>query len=270
LAAPLHDVGKVGIPDGVLLKPGPLDRDEFDLIKTHPAIGRRILGGSASELIRLAAEIAEFHHEKWDGGGYPHGLVGAAIPLSARIVAVADVFDALTTARPYKAALPFDAALDCIRADSGRHFDPACVEAFCARFPDIRIAGGQNRAGVRPNAGPVTEPWARVPTLLREVAAPSPAPAGWRVSSPEALLTPSVNPGSSAPLIADSHGSRTEPHHDHDLEDAAGDRPGPPDLPGRGPAPGRRGEMPQGVPRGRHRLPHLSAGRADDASPGSP
>ncbi|MGH1589986.1 HD domain-containing phosphohydrolase [Methylobacterium phyllosphaerae] len=270
LAAPLHDVGKVGIPDGILLKAGRLDTEEFDRVKTHPMIGRRILGGSASELIRLAAEIAEFHHEKWDGGGYPHGLAGAAIPLSARIVAVADVFDALTTARPYKAAMSFAEALACIRADSGRHFDPACVAAFCARFPDIRVAGGQNRAAVRPNAGPVTEPWARVPTLLREGAAPSPAPAGWRVSSPEALLTPSANPDPPAPLTPDTHGSRTEPHHDHDLEDAAGDRPGPPDLPGRGPAPGRRGELPQGVPHGRHRLLHLSAGRADDASPGRP
>ena len=145
LAAPLHDVGKVGIPDGILLKPDRLDRDEFDVIKTHATIGRRILGGSASELICLAAEIAESHHERWDGGGYPKGLAGAAIPLAARIVAVADVFDALTTARPYKAAMSFEAALDCIRADSGRHFDPACVAAFCARWPDIRVAGGRAR-----------------------------------------------------------------------------------------------------------------------------
>ncbi|WP_182177681.1 HD domain-containing phosphohydrolase [Methylobacterium radiotolerans] len=273
LAAPLHDVGKVGIPDGVLLKPGRLDRDEFDLVKTHPAIGRRILGGSASELIRLAAEIAEFHHEKWDGGGYPHGLAGAAIPLSARIVAVADVFDALTTARPYKDAMSFDAALDCIRAESGRHFDPDCVAAFCARFPDIRVAGGQNRAAVRPSAGPVTEPWARVPTLLREVTPAAPVPTGWRADaldtllrpSPESSPAPSANPDAFAPLIPDPHGSRTEPDHDPDLEDAAGDRPGARDLPGGCPAPRGRGELPEGVPRGRHRLPHLSPSR-----PGAP
>ncbi|MER2232853.1 HD domain-containing phosphohydrolase, partial [Methylobacterium brachiatum] len=178
LAAPLHDVGKVAIPDGILLKPGRLDPDEFALIKTHATIGQRILGGSTSELIRLAAEIAEAHHEKWDGSGYPKGLAGPQIPLSARIVAVADVFDALTTQRPYKEAMPFEAALDCIRADSGRHFDPACVEAFCARWPDIRVAGGQERAAGRRGAHAVTEPWARVPTLLREIASETPVLAG--------------------------------------------------------------------------------------------
>ncbi|CAA2158907.1 Cyclic di-GMP phosphodiesterase response regulator RpfG [Methylobacterium brachiatum] len=184
LAAPLHDVGKVAIPDGILLKPGRLDPDEFALIKTHATIGQRILGGSTSELIRLAAEIAEAHHEKWDGSGYPKGLVGPQIPLSARIVAVADVFDALTTQRPYKEAMPFEAALDCIRADSGRHFDPACVEAFCARWPDIRVAGGQERAAGRRGAHAVTEPWARVPTLLREIASETPVLAGRFADSP--------------------------------------------------------------------------------------
>lgn len=178
LAAPLHDVGKVAIPDGILLKPGRLDPDEFALIKTHATIGQRILGGSTSELIRLAAEIAEAHHEKWYGSGYPKGLAGPQIPLSARIVAVADVFDALTTQRPYKEAMPFEAALDCIRADSGRHFDPACVEAFGARWPDIRVAGGQERAAGRRGAHAVTEPWARVPTLLREIASETPVLAG--------------------------------------------------------------------------------------------
>ncbi|MDF2598690.1 putative two-component system response regulator [Methylobacterium brachiatum] len=184
LAAPLHDVGKVAIPDGILLKPGRLDPDEFALIKTHATIGQRILGGSTSELIRLAAEIAEAHHEKWDGSGYPKGLAGPQIPLSARIVAVADVFDALTTQRPYKEAMPFEAALDCIRADSGRHFDPACVEAFCARWPDIRVAGGQERAAGRRGAHAVTEPWARVPTLLREIASETPVLAGRFADSP--------------------------------------------------------------------------------------
>ncbi|KNY20068.1 HD domain-containing phosphohydrolase [Methylobacterium sp. ARG-1] len=186
LAAPLHDVGKVAIPDGILLKPGRLDPDEFALIKTHATIGQRILGGSTSELIRLAAEIAEAHHEKWDGSGYPKGLAGPQIPLSARIVAVADVFDALTTQRPYKEAMPFEAALDCIRADSGRHFDPACVEAFCARWPDVRVAGGQERAAGWRGAHAVTEPWARVPTLLREIASETPVLPGRFADGPNA------------------------------------------------------------------------------------
>ena len=186
LAAPLHDVGKVAIPNGILLKPGRLDPDEFALIKTHATIGQRILGGSSSELIRLAAEIAEAHHEKWDGSGYPKGLAGDAIPLAARIVAVADVFDALTTQRPYKEAMPFEAALACIRADSGRHFDPACVKAFCARWPDVLVAGGQERATGRRDAHAVTEPWARVPTLLREIAAETPVLASRLVDSPDA------------------------------------------------------------------------------------
>ena len=188
LAAPLHDVGKVGIPDGVLLKPGRLDSDEFDLIKTHPAIGKRILGGSASELIRLAAEIAGSHHERWDGSGYPEGLAGGAIPLAARIVAVADVFDALTTTRPYKDAMSFEAALACIRAESGRHFDPACVAAFCARWPAIQATGGRDSAAIRPNVRAVTEPWARVPTLLREIAPAAPAPSGWNLREPHGLV----------------------------------------------------------------------------------
>lgn len=170
LAAPLHDVGKVAIPDGVLLKPGRLDPEEFSLVRTHAAIGKRILGDSSSELISLAAEIAESYHEKWDGSGYPQGLAGTDIPLSARIVAVADVFDALTTQRPYKGAMSFDDALDCIRAESGRHFDPACVEAFCSRWPDILIVGGQNDALGRLHNQQATEPWARVPMLLREIA----------------------------------------------------------------------------------------------------
>lgn len=108
LAAPLHDVGKVAVPDAVLLKKGRLNDAEVAVVRTHAAIGRRILGDSDSELIRLAAEIAEAHHERWDGTGYPNGLAGARIPLAARIVAVADVFDALTTVRPYKGAMPAD------------------------------------------------------------------------------------------------------------------------------------------------------------------
>ncbi|MCJ2137295.1 HD domain-containing protein [Methylobacterium sp. J-026] len=271
LAAPLHDVGKVGIPDGILLKPGRLDPDEFALIKTHATIGKRILGGSASELIRLAAEIAEAHHEKWDGSGYPNGLAGTAIPLAARIVAVADVFDALTTQRPYKAAMSFEAALACIRAESGRHFDPACVAAFCARWPDIGVAGGQGQAEIRPSAGPVTEPWARVPTLFREIAAAAPEPAGWLVRNPHTLVAREdgpVKPPPVPPLRREPDGSRTEPRHDRAMDDGAGDRAGASQLPGRGAAPGGRDGLPEGRPHGRHGRPHLTAARPEDGRPG--
>ena len=170
LAAPLHDIGKVAVPDGILLKKGRLDEAEFAVIRTHPIIGKRILGGSGSTLICLAAEIAEGHHEKWDGSGYPHGLAGEAIPLSARIVAVADVFDALTTVRPYKAAMAVEEALGCIQADSGRHFDPACVDAFASAW-DAVLAVRETAVGSRlETMARTTEPWARVPELRREVA----------------------------------------------------------------------------------------------------
>lgn len=139
LAAPLHDVGKVAIPDHILLKPGSLDPDEVTLMRTHTAAGERILGDGSCDLIRLAAEIAGHHHERWDGAGYPRRIAGTAIPLSARIVAVADVFDALTMERPYKRALPVAEALDVLRAERGRHFDPDCVDAFLSGF--ARLAG---------------------------------------------------------------------------------------------------------------------------------
>ncbi|MCJ2036211.1 HD domain-containing phosphohydrolase [Methylobacterium sp. J-068] len=132
LAAPLHDVGKVAIPDAILLKPGRLDPEEFIRIQGHAALGHEILAGSRSGLIQLAAEIAGAHHERWDGSGYPAGLRGRLIPLAARIVAVADVFDALTTVRPYKAAQSFDEALAHIESERGKHFDPTCVQAFLA------------------------------------------------------------------------------------------------------------------------------------------
>lgn len=139
LAAPLHDVGKVAIPDHILLKPGSLDPDEVTLMRTHTVTGERILGGGSCDLIRLAAEIAGHHHERWDGTGYPRRIAGTAIPLSARIVAVADVFDALTTERPYKRALPVAEALEVLQAERGRHFDPDCVDAFLSGYS--RLAG---------------------------------------------------------------------------------------------------------------------------------
>jgi putative two-component system response regulator len=137
LAAPLHDVGKVAIPDHVLLKPGRLNNDEMAVIRTHAAIGGRILADSHCELIQLGATIAGNHHERWDGSGYPSGLKQQEIPIAARIVAVADVFDALTTKRPYKEAMPPQAARDYLEAKREREFDPGCVDAFLARWDEV-------------------------------------------------------------------------------------------------------------------------------------
>lgn len=132
LAAPLHDIGKLGVSDTILLKPGPLTTEERDLMKRHTTIGASILAGSRFLVLRLGAEIALSHHEHWDGTGYPNGLAGEAIPLSARIVGVADVFDALTHDRPYKRAWPLDDALTEIAQLSGKQFDPRVVTAFLA------------------------------------------------------------------------------------------------------------------------------------------
>jgi putative two-component system response regulator len=137
-AAPMHDIGKIGIPDRVLLKPGPLDPEEWAIMRQHPEIGRRIIGNHPSPLLELAAVVALTHHERWDGTGYPRGLSGEAIPPAGRIVAVADVFDALTSVRAYKAAWPEAEAVAELERQSGRHFDPRAVAAFMARLPDIR------------------------------------------------------------------------------------------------------------------------------------
>lgn len=142
LAAPMHDIGKVGIRDAVLLKPGPLDAAERAHMNEHTAIGSAILDGSKSRLMKLAAEIAATHHERWDGSGYPRGLAGEAIPLAGRIAAVADVFDALTTARPYKQAWSVDSALDHLCERAGIEFDPACVEAFRKAYQRERSVVG--------------------------------------------------------------------------------------------------------------------------------
>jgi len=136
-AAPMHDIGKIGIPDRVLLKPGKLDEEEWSIMRQHPEIGHGIIGSHTSPLLRMAGDVALTHHERWDGTGYPHGLSGEAIPLAGRIVAVADVFDALTSVRPYKAAWSVEAATaELIRA-SGRQFEPRIVDAFLARITDI-------------------------------------------------------------------------------------------------------------------------------------
>jgi putative two-component system response regulator len=135
-AAPLHDIGKIGVPDAILLKPGKLDRQEYELMKSHARIGHQILSGSGSRVLRVSAEIALTHHERWDGSGYPAGLEGEEIPLGGRITAVGDVFDALMHRRPYKDAWALDAALAEIRHAAGRHFDPAVVEVFEASDPE--------------------------------------------------------------------------------------------------------------------------------------
>jgi putative two-component system response regulator len=136
-AAPMHDIGKVGIPDHILLKPGRLDKWEFEIMKQHTEMGHRILSGSDSPLLQVAAEIALNHHEKYDGSGYPRSLVGTAIPLCGRIVAVADVFDALTSERPFKRAWQIDQAVEYLQDNSGSHFDPECVAAFLQNFDEV-------------------------------------------------------------------------------------------------------------------------------------
>lgn len=133
----MHDIGKVAIPDHILLKPGRLDADEMEVMKTHAEAGYRILRGSASQMLRIAAGIARSHHERYDGNGYPLGLSAGMIPLPARIVAVADVFDALTSARPDKPAWSVDEALAFLTKGSGSQFDPVCVSAFMARLDDV-------------------------------------------------------------------------------------------------------------------------------------
>jgi two-component system response regulator RpfG len=147
LAAPLHDMGKIAIPDAILLKPGPLTEQEITIMRRHPRIGHELLSGSQSRFIQMGASVALRHHERYDGSGYPDGLVGDAIPLEARIVAVADVFDALISPRPYKEAWSIDAALAYLYAQRGRLFDPRCVEVLvrqrdrlddiCQRFSTV-------------------------------------------------------------------------------------------------------------------------------------
>ena len=136
-AAPMHDVGKMGTPDHILLKPGRLDEDEMKIMRMHAEIGAKILEGSASQLLQTAAMIAITHHEKFDGSGYPKGLKGDEIPLFGRIVAVADVFDALTSERPYKPAWELERASSFLRDNAGTHFDLQCVEAFFRNWDEV-------------------------------------------------------------------------------------------------------------------------------------
>ena len=137
-AAPMHDVGKIGIPDRILQKPGPLDPDEWKIMQSHVTIGAEIIGEHDGGMLALARSIALTHHEKYDGSGYPHGLKGDEIPLVGRITAIADVFDALTSERPYKKAWSEQEALDFLHQQKGRHFDPQLVDLFAAQMPAIR------------------------------------------------------------------------------------------------------------------------------------
>ena len=142
VAAPLHDIGKIHIPDAVLNKPGRLTDEEFTTMKTHTTAGEKLLAHAKDELgeseyLNIAVEMAAYHHEWWNGKGYPYGMSGEEIPLCARIMAVADVFDALTSKRCYKNAMPLDKAYAIIREEPGTHFDPTVVDAFFAASEDI-------------------------------------------------------------------------------------------------------------------------------------
>jgi two-component system response regulator RpfG len=148
LAAPLHDIGKIGIPDSILLKKGSLDDQELKLMRKHPLIGYEILQDSPSKYLQKGSEIALAHHERFDGTGYPYSLKGTDIPLSARIVAIADVFDALTSERPYKKAWSIDEALRYVHDESGKHFDPQLVTAMLSIRPSLEKIHADNPTGI--------------------------------------------------------------------------------------------------------------------------
>ena len=147
-AAPLHDLGKIAIPDSILLKPGKLSDGEYEVVKTHALLGARVLAGAESELLEVADKIVRHHHERWDGDGYPDGLRGEEIPLAARVFAVADTLDALTTDRPYRPAVSLDFARATIAEGAGTQFDPEIVVAF-ASVPDEAIEHVRREAGVQ-------------------------------------------------------------------------------------------------------------------------
>ncbi len=146
MASPLHDVGKVGIADSILLKPDRLTDEEYNIIKQHTVIGANILKGSKFPLLNMAHDIALNHHERWDGNGYPHGFHQDEIPLAGRIVAVVDVFDALTSQRPYKPAWSFEETIDTIRDQRGRQFDPEVIDAFLSSIDQVQALFEKSRA----------------------------------------------------------------------------------------------------------------------------
>jgi putative two-component system response regulator len=168
-AARLHDLGKIAVPDAILLKPGPLTPDEFALMETHTVVGATMLANGRTPQVRLAEQIARSHHERWDGCGYPDGLSEDAIPIGARIVAVADVFDALSHARSYRGAWPFDKVYEHLRAQSGRHFDPAIIDALIhlieARHPAVSVGIGSSSplVGLPPAGAWTDQPSGRIP-----------------------------------------------------------------------------------------------------------
>ncbi|WP_049973899.1 HD-GYP domain-containing protein [Azospirillum sp. B4] len=163
LAAPLHDVGKIGIPDSILLKPGPLTSAEWEVMKTHTTIGAGILMGSGLPLLDLAAEVALGHHERWNGQGYPGALKGPAIPLSARIVALVDVFDALMSARPYKEPWPLSRALAHVAGEAGGHFDPQLVRLFLDQIQDFIVIRERDRDNGPAEGADQTRNWEETP-----------------------------------------------------------------------------------------------------------
>ncbi len=136
-ATPMHDVGKIGVPDNILTKPGKLSDEEFEIMTQHTVIGAKILAGSKAKILKVAQQIALTHHEKWNGKGYPHGLSGKKIPIVGRIVGLVDVFDALTSKRPYKEPYPIEAAIEIIKLARGQHFDPAIVDVFLKNIKEI-------------------------------------------------------------------------------------------------------------------------------------
>ncbi len=188
-AAPLHDVGKVAIPDAILLKPGPLTPEERAIVETHAEEGHRLVRGSSSSILDMAATIALSHQEKWDGTGYPRGLKGETIPIEGRIVAVADVFDALTSDRVYRKAFSVEEAVQMMREQRGRHFDPVLLDAFMEvlgqlrpgrpRAAALRSRASSSRARSRPspprsNAATPRWPRARSPPRSRTASRPTP------------------------------------------------------------------------------------------------
>jgi len=158
LASPLHDIGKIGIPDNILLKPGKLTPEEWDVMKLHTVIGGKILGGSQSEILKMAEVIALTHQEKWDGSGYPLGLKEEEIPLVGRITTICDVFDALTSERPYKREWSAEEAREYIENEAGKHFDPELTQVFLSIMPDVlkiqeRFKEGRHKETINPSQG---------------------------------------------------------------------------------------------------------------------
>lgn len=142
-ASPMHDIGKIGIPDNILLKPDKLDPEEWELMKTHTTIGADLLDGHDSELMVTARDIALTHHEKWDGSGYPNGLQGEAIPLMGRLAGIVDVFDALSSKRPYKEAYPIDRVISIMEEQRGKHFDPVLTDLFLSNIDKFLTVRGE-------------------------------------------------------------------------------------------------------------------------------